>query len=224
MSKTRNEGALRIPNSIQETRKRSGLFITFEGVEGAGKTTQIVLLKAALEKDGLSVCVTREPGGDKIAEGIRALLLYSEMTPRAELLLFLAARAQNVEAVIRPQLETGGIVLCDRFIDSSVAYQGVARGLGRDETAVLNEFAIGSVVPDLTFLMDLLPETGLARQGEKNRMEAEAIEFHRLVREGYLSEAARFPSRFCVLDANTDINELHRKIYQKVSTFEVSKE
>ena len=145
-------------------------------MEGAGKTTQIVLLKAALEKDGYSVCVTREPGGDKIAEGIRSLLLHSEMTPRAELLLFLASRAQNVESVIRPHLEGGGIVLCDRFIDSSVAYQGVARGLGRDETAVLNEFAVGGVAPDLTFLLDLLPETGLARQGEKNRMEAEAIE------------------------------------------------
>ena len=217
-------GVLKIGNSSHDTFSPRGLFITFEGVEGAGKTTQIALLRAALEKDGRAVCVTREPGGDKIAEGIRSLLLHSEMTPRAELLLFLAARAQNVESVIRPHLKGGGIVLCDRFIDSSVAYQGVARGLGRDETAILNEFAVGGVIPDLTFLLDLLPETGLARQSEKNRMEAEAIEFHRLVREGYLSEAARFSSRFCVLDANSDIIELHRKIYEKVSTFEVSKE
>src|SRR5690242_9763556 len=106
-----------------------GLFITFEGVEGAGKTTQIALLRKALEAEGQAVCVTREPGGDAVAEGVRQLLLYNDMTPRAELLLFLAARAQNVEAVIRPHLEAGGIVLCDRFTDSSLAYQSYGRGL-----------------------------------------------------------------------------------------------
>src|SRR5579871_5479843 len=118
----------------------TGLFITFEGVEGAGKTTQIGLLRHALEREGHIVCVTREPGGDAVAEGVRRLVLLAEMTPRAELLLFLAARAQNVETVIRPHLAAGHVVLCDRFLDSSVAYQGWARGLGRDTVARLNAF------------------------------------------------------------------------------------
>ena len=188
-------------------------------MEGAGKTTQIALLKTELERAGRDVCVTREPGGDLIAEGIRALLLNSEMTPRSELLLFLAARAQNVETVIRPHLAQGGIVLCDRFIDSSIAYQGVARGLGRETTALLNEFAIGGLVPDLTILLDLPPEVGLARQTEKNRMELEDIEFHRLVRQGFLDEALRFPNRFCVLEAMGSVAALHERIVLEVNRF-----
>src|SRR5947209_20499978 len=116
----------------------TGLFVTFEGVEGAGKTTQIALLRDFLQHAGDEVCVTREPGGDAIAETVRRLLLEQEMTPRAELLLFLAARAQNVERVIRPRLSEGAVVLCDRFIDSSIAYQGHARGIGRDTVFQLN--------------------------------------------------------------------------------------
>ena len=196
--------------------KKKGLFITFEGVEGAGKTTQIALLRVELERRGCDVCVTREPGGDVIAEGIRALLLNEEMTPRSELLLFLAARAQNVEKVIRPHLERGGVALCDRFIDSSIAYQGIARGLGRETTATLNEFAIGGVIPDLTFLLDLPPEIGLARQNEKNRMELEDLSFHQLVRQGFLDEALRYPERFCVLEARGSVNSLHEKIVLEV--------
>ena len=179
----------------------SGLFVTFEGVEGAGKTTQIRLLRQTLEAEGRNVCVTREPGGDALAEGILNLLLHVAMTPRAELLLFLASRAQNVEAVIRPHLAAGGVVLCDRYIDSSVAYQGYARGLGRDNAAHLNTFATHGLMPDLTFLLDLAPEVGLARQQERNRMESESLEFHRRVREGYLAEAQNNASRFCILDA-----------------------
>lgn len=186
-----------------------GLFVTFEGVEGAGKTTQIALLKAALEQQGRRVCVTREPGGDAVAEGVRQLLLSQEMSPRAELLLFLASRAQNVERVIKPELAQGAIVLCDRFIDSSIAYQGVARGLGRDAVAALNEFATGGLLPEITFLLDLDPQTGLTRQTDRNRMEEESLDFHQRVRQGYLQEAERSPDRFCVVDATLPPDTLH---------------
>jgi dTMP kinase len=193
-----------------------GLFVTFEGVDGAGKTTQIALLRAVLEGDGRSVCVTREPGGDAVGESVRQLLLHSEMTPRAELLLFLASRAQNVEQVIRPHLAQGGIVLCDRFIDSSIAYQGCARGLGAETVARLNTFAVNGVTPDLTLLLDLPPEIGLARQTDHNRMEAQGLEFLRRVREGFLLQAQNYPERFHVLDAQNSVEALHATIYDHV--------
>lgn len=194
----------------------AGVFVTFEGVDGAGKTTQIALLRAALEAEGYGVCVTREPGGDAVAEGVRSLLLRDDMTPRAELLLFLASRAQNVEQVIRPHLAAGDVVLCDRFTDSSLAYQGVARGLGRDTVAALNDFATGHLVPDLTVLLDLPPEIGLSRQQEHNRMEAAGLEFQRRVRAGYLAEAQRDPARFYALDATRPAEALHREIRRHV--------
>ena len=190
----------------------AGLFVTFEGVEGAGKTTQIRLLREALEAEGVDVCVTREPGGDAVAEGVRSLLLREEIVPRAELLLFLASRAQNVEKVIRPHLAAGGVVLCDRYIDSSVAYQGVARGLGREQVEHLNVFATHDLLPDITFLLDLPPEIGLARQKELNRMEQESLAFHQRVREGFLQSAANNVARFCVLDALQDAGALHEAI------------
>ena len=193
-----------------------GLFITFEGGEGAGKTTQIALLRSALERDGANVCVTREPGGDSVSETVRHLLLTSDMTPRAELLLFLASRAQNVEHVIKPHLEQGGIVLCDRFTDSSLAYQGWARGLGIEAVAQLNAFATGGLVPDVTFLLDLDPEQGLSRQPDHNRMENEGLEFHRRAREGFLRVAANDAARIVVLDASRPAGELHGQIYDKV--------
>ena len=196
----------------------TGLFVTFEGVEGAGKTTQIALLRDFLQQSGHDVCVTREPGGDAVAETVRRLLLEQEMAPRAELLLFLAARAQNVEIVIRPHLSTGGTVLCDRYIDSSIAYQGHARGLGRDTVFHLNAFAINGLVPDLTILLDLPPGIGLARQSNRNRMEAETLEFHEHVREGFLQEAENNPARFCVLDASQDVMALHAEIRVRVQS------
>ena len=194
-----------------------GFFVTFEGVEGAGKTTQIALLKAALERDGRRVCVTREPGGDAVAEGVRQLLLSQEMSPRAELLLFLASRAQNVERVIKPELAQGAVVLCDRFIDSSIAYQGIARGLGRDTVAALNEFATGGLMPDITFLLDLDPQIGLTRQTDRNRIEEESLDFHLRVRQGYLEEAERSPNRFCVLDAALPPAQLHTLLMTSIS-------
>ena len=194
----------------------SGLFITFEGVEGAGKTTQIALLRAMLEREGRTVCITREPGGDALAEAVRKLVLHTEMTPRAELLLFLASRAQNVEQVIRPHLAAGEVVLCDRFTDSSLAYQGYGRGLGRDTVHLLNTFATGGLFPDLTFLLDLDPKVGLERQSDRNRMEGETLAFHQRVREGFLSEAANDTPRICVLDATQSPEVLHRHIWQRI--------
>ena len=195
---------------------RHGLFVTFEGVEGAGKTTQIALLRAALEREGKTVCVTREPGGDALAEAVRKLVLHEEMTPRTELLLFLASRAQNVERVVRPHLAAGDIVLCDRFTDSSLAYQGYGRGLGRDAVHLLNAFATGGLVPDLTILLDLEPTVGLERQSDRNRMESETLAFHERVRKGFLSEAANDTKRFCVLDATQAVEDLHRQIWKRL--------
>jgi len=194
---------------------RGGLFVTFEGVEGAGKTTQIALLREFLAELGHEVVVTREPGGDAVSETVRRLLLEHEMAPRAELLLFLASRAQNVESIIRPHLSRGGVVLCDRFIDSSIAYQGYARGLGRDAVFHLNTFAIDGVVPDVTFLLDLPAEVGLARQSHRNRMEAESLEFHIRVRKGFLHEAGNNPERFCVLDASRDSAIIQAEIRER---------
>jgi dTMP kinase len=195
---------------------KQGLFITFEGVEGAGKTTQIALLKLFMERSGHSVRLTREPGGDAVAEAVRTLVLHTDITPRSELLLFLASRAQNVERVIRPALASGESVICDRFIDSSIAYQGYGRGIGRDTVAVLNEFATSNLVPDLTVLLDLDPTVGLSRASDHNRMEAESIAFHQRVREGFLREAENSMERFCVLDARQNQDEIHAAIASRL--------
>jgi len=191
-----------------------GVFITFEGVEGAGKTTQIALLHDALAAAGRRVYVTREPGGEPVAEAIRGVLLSAShpVTPAAELLLFMAARAQMVERVLRPHLDAGEVVLCDRYTDSSVAYQGYARAQDLEMVRRLNTFATGGLTPDRTILLDLDPETGLARQSDRNRMEAESLAFHRRVREGYLAEAGRDPARFRILDATRPVAEIHADI------------
>ncbi len=195
-----------------------GLFVTFEGVEGSGKSTQIRLLAEALRSDGHRVCCTREPGGDPVAEAIREVLLREgePVGHRTETLLFVAARAQVVDCVIRPALEAGEIVLCDRFADSTVAYQGHARGLALDAVRRLNAFATGGLVPDLTLLLDLDPAIGLARQQDRNRMEAEALAFHQRVREGYLAEAALDAGRYRVFDASTAVTELQASIVSEV--------
>jgi dTMP kinase len=205
----------------------TGLFITFEGVEGAGKTSHIRRLVHALTGRGLAVLATREPGGHPLGEEIRHLLLTAPTapTPRSELLLFLAARAQLVETVIRPHLEAGGVVICDRFIDSTLAYQGYARGakLGRlgagtateewvETVRELNDIATDGLKPVATILLDLDPETGLARQKDHNRMESEDLEFHRRVRNGYLAEVAREPQRFRIIDASRSPDEVYRDI------------
>jgi dTMP kinase len=181
-----------------------GVLIAFEGVEGAGKSTQLDLLRCELERRGHEVVVTREPGGTPVGERVRSVLLDpgAELDPRAEALLFAAARAQLVAQVIRPALERGEVVLCDRYVDSSLAYQGVARGLGREPIAAMNRFATGGLVPDLVVLLRLDPAEGLTRgRGGRDRIECQDLEFHRLVAQGFLDLAAAEPDRFAVVDA-----------------------
>ncbi len=186
----------------------SGVFITFEGPEGSGKTTQIPLLADFLRARGHDVLTTREPGGTPIGDQIRAILSNlgnTAMHPRAEILLFLASRAQLVEQVIRPHLGSGGVVLCDRYADSTLAYQGYGHGVDLDVLQNLLLFATGGVSPHLTFLLDLDVEAGLQRRasgGEWNRLDAYALEFHRRVRRGYHALVKQEPERWVVIDAS----------------------
>lgn len=200
----------------------SGAFITFEGIEGSGKTTQAKLLKGYLESKGLEVVLTREPGGTELSERIRQLLADPSLPirPEAELMLFMASRAQHVRELIRPALERGATVICDRFADSSAAYQGYGRGIDLELISALNEFATGGLKPDLTILLDLDPEEGLRRarrgRGDLDRIELEELEFHRRVREGYLEMARREPDRFVVIRADVDIDSVHRRVREAV--------
>ena len=203
----------------------TGLFITFEGGEGCGKSTQIAALKARLEAMGKTVVQTREPGGTALGESVRNLLQYDDagqgMSPEAELLLFAASRAQHVRELIAPAIAEGQIVLCDRFLDSTTVYQGVARAIDSKKVDTINQFAIGDTNPDLTILIDLPPEIGLARvharsDGQLDRMEKEAIGFFQAVRQGYLDLAKSEPKRFLVLDGSQSIEHLETQIWQKV--------
>ena len=203
----------------------TGLFITFEGGEGCGKSTQIAALKARLEDMGKTVVQTREPGGTALGESVRNLLQYDDagqgMSPEAELLLFAASRAQHVRELIVPAIAEGQIVLCDRFLDSTTVYQGVARAIDSKKVDTVNQFAIGDTMPDLTILIDLPPEIGLARvharsDGKLDRMENEAIEFFQAVRQGYLDLAKSEPKRFLVLDGSQTVEELETQIWQRV--------
>jgi len=191
-----------------------GRFVTFEGVEGAGKTTQLRLLTEHLISRGERPVVLREPGGTSAGEVIRNLLLNpsSCLTAEAELFLFLAARAQNTALVIQPALEKGQWVLCDRYSDSTIAYQGYGRNLDLATVKEMNRLATNGLEPDLTFVLDLPPEVGLARQASRNRMEGEPLPFHERVRKGYLTEAGSAPQRFRVLDACQDITRIHEQV------------
>ena len=207
-----------VPKPSAAARRSSGWFLTFEGPEGAGKTTQIARLADALTARGQSVTRTREPGGDAVGERVRDLLLHGTVVNEAELLLFAAARAQNVAGVVRPALEAGHVVLCDRYTDSTLAYQGAGRGLPLDLIARINAFATGGLVPDRTFLLDLPPSVGLARQrpGDRNRLDREALDFHERVRRGFLDIAAREPSRILVLDAARPADEVAERLLSAV--------
>jgi dTMP kinase len=189
-------------------RQGRGLFITLEGGEGSGKTTQAALLAGSLEERGRSVCLTREPGGTALGLVIVRLLRESEggsaLTPLAELLLFEADRAQHMSELIRPALAAGKIVICDRFTDSSIAYQGYGRGLDLDLIRRLNEEATGGMRPDMTLLLDLPPDVGLSREGEQADVTGrESPQFHERVREGFLALAREEPGRFVVIDAKS---------------------
>lgn len=194
-------------------------FISFEGCEGCGKTTQIKLLLEALSAKGLPVFAVREPGGHPTSEAIRTILISNEynVVPRAELLMFMASRQMVFSNVIKPKLEQGQIVICDRFIDSSVVYQGYGRALGRDWVIVLNGLVTDDILPDLTILLDIEPAIGLARQSNPNRFEEEALEFHQKVRQGYLQEARLNQKRIVTLDANRSIQEVQQEIAGIVS-------
>lgn len=188
----------------------SGAFIAFEGIEGSGKSTQIVRLRDRLEAAGREVVCLREPGGTRLGDRVRSILLDRDqvgMSPVAEMLLFAASRAQIVREVLRPALARGAVVLCDRFVHSSLSYQGHARGLGRDRVWRVNLEATEGLLPDLVLLLDLDPNASLARaleRGEPDRFEQEAMGFHAAVRTGFLSEAAADPDRFAVLDGGAD--------------------
>jgi dTMP kinase len=187
------------------------MFITFEGIEGCGKSTQAGLLRELLEGRGLSVLVTREPGGSPIGEQIRHILLdpgNHGMVALAELLLYEASRCQHVEAVIKPALDAGKVVICDRFFDASTAYQGYARGLDIAMVGRLNLVATGGRKPDLTIVLDLPVDMGLMRLGRNlDRIESEAVEFHERVRQGYLKIAENEPGRVKVVNAGGTIDD-----------------
>jgi dTMP kinase len=191
------------------------MFITFEGLDGSGKSTQAELLRSRLDADGLEVISTREPGGTELGEKIRDLVLHGgDVTPWAEALLYAAARAQHVEIVIRPALERGASVICDRYLDSSVAYQGVGRELGLDRVLDLNLAAVGGLLPDRTFLLALeVAEIGSRLDREHDRLERESEAFHARAAAGYRELAARFLERIVVLDAKRPVDDLAEEVY-----------
>jgi dTMP kinase len=198
----------------------SGLFIAFEGGEGAGKTTQARLIAIWLREQGYDVVTTHEPGATKVGMRLRALLLdtaHTGMSPHAEALMYAADRAEHVASVIEPALARGGIVITDRYVDSSLAYQGTGRGLRATEIAQLNSWATGGRMPDLTILLDMPPEAGLGRRARSaDRLEAEPLEFHRRVRSGFLALARAEPSRYMVIDATRPVGEVSAEIKDRV--------
>jgi dTMP kinase len=193
-------------------------FITIDGVEGAGKSTQAARLADALRRDGREVVLTREPGGTELGRALRRMLLDDDSpgpTPETELLLYLADRAEHVRRLIQPALARGALVVADRFSDSTIAYQSYGRGLPLETVRRLDAFARGGVSPGLTFILDLPPDEGLARArstGPADRLEREALDFHRRVRDGFLAIAATEPDRIVLLDARLDIAELAHRI------------
>jgi len=191
------------------------MFVTFEGLDGSGKTTQAELLRERLEADGEDVVSTREPGGTDLGERIRDLVLHGgHVTPWAEALLYAASRAQHVAEVIRPALERHASVICDRYVDSSVAYQGAGRELGLDRVLDLNLAAVGGLMPDRTFLLALDPEDAPSRLGGvHDRLEREDGDFRRRVDAGYRELAERFPERIVVLDGTLPADDLAEEIH-----------
>ena len=205
-----------------------GIFITFEGIDGSGKTTQLRMLAERLRQAGRDVVEAVEPGGTEIGRQIRAIVLdgrNTQLTPRAELLLYFASRAQNVEEVIRPALAAGQMVLCDRFTDSTLVYQGYGRGLGAEVVLTLHEVACQGLQPDLTVFVDIDLDESLARARGRNetnsssetRLDDESREFHRVVRDAYLALAAREACRFIVIDGAASVDEVAERVWKEVA-------
>ena len=199
-----------------------GIFISMEGPDGSGKSTQLELLKKYLSDKGYEIIITREPGGTRISEAVREIILnkeYTEMSYMTETLLYASARAQLVSEVIKPAIEDGKAVISDRFVDSSAVYQGMARGLGVENVYKMNEFAIQGVMPDLTIHLDLPAKVGISRkkdQKELDRMELEALDFHEKVAEGYRKLASLSPERIYTIDATQSIETIHGQIVDKI--------
>ena len=199
-----------------------GVFVTFEGIEGSGKTTQLRRLSVRLSELGAPHITTREPGGGPLADQIRSLLLTPReetVFPETELLLYEAARAQHVREVLLPALKSGKTVLCDRFFDATFAYQAYARGLGLENVRMIDRFASGGLVPDLTLLFDLPPEVGIsraARRGPADRIEKESSDFHRAVRNGYLALHKESPDRIVLIDACAPEEEVFCRVMETV--------
>ena len=199
---------------------KKGLFITFEGTDGCGKTTQIELLKTYLETKGYKVILTREPGAKGLGTKLREILLNydGEVSSNCESFLFLADRAQHVDTLIKPAIERGEIVLCDRHTDSTVAYQGYGRGLDLEQIHMLNNLATSGLKPDITFLFDIDIETAQQRVGKsKDRMESAGMEFFKRVRQGYLEIAKSEPQRVKVLDATQKVEDISQKVIEYVN-------
>lgn len=195
-----------------------GMFITVEGPDGSGKTTQLQLLVRSLTEKGYEVVVTREPGGTKVGNGIREVLLspeHDEMTPRVEMMLYAASRAQNIDQVIRPALKRGAIVVCDRFVDASIAYQGYGLQYDLNQILSLNEWATAGIKPDLTFLFDLTPDQASRRmkdRGQLDRIESRDESFHQRVYDGFKKILEQHPDRMVRIDANATIEMIQDEV------------
>lgn len=195
---------------------KRGLFISIEGPDGSGKSTQIKLLEDFLNENGMEAILTREPGGTVISEKIRQIILdkeHIEMDPMTEALLYAASRAQHVTEVIKPALQAGKTVICDRFVDSSIAYQGYGRHLG-DAVRIINEYAVAGCMPDITFLLKVEPSVGKKRikEEEQDRLEIEQLDFHNAVFEGYLELEKKYKDRIIGIDATKNIEEISNEI------------
>lgn len=207
---------------------KKGLFITFEGSDGCGKSTQIKKFSEYLKEKGEDVILTREPGGTDISEQIRGIILdpkNKKESPITEMLLYAASRAQIVSELIKPALKEGKVVLCDRFVDSSIAYQAYGRGLG-EQVSIVNSYALDGLLPDITFFLDISAEEGRKRNkgtDKNDRMEQEAIEFHNRVYEGYKKIAAENKDRFVVIDATMSIEEVFEEIKKAYEHYIISK-
>jgi len=200
-------------------------FIVFEGGEGAGKTTQIARLAALLRSGGRTVVTTREPGGTSVGQSIRALLLdpdTGDLAPRTEALLYAADRAEHVAGVIAPALASGAVVISDRYVDSSLAYQGAGRALPLDDVALISGWATNDLVPTLTVVLDIDPRQGLARFDGADRLEAESLAFHDRVRQGFLDLASKAPSRYLVIDANLPPDAIEALVVGRVNVLVAS--